>query len=66
MSSKYAVSLDKIIKNFNFEVLYLPADASELSVTSPDVNRPGLLLAGRDDYFDSDRAQFLGFSETEF
>lgn len=66
MSSKYSVSLDRIIKDFNFEVLYLPSDASELSVTSPDVNRPGLLLAGRDDYFDPERAQFLGFSETEF
>ena len=47
-------------------MLYLPAPANELSVTSPDVNRPGLILAGRDDYFDPERAQFLGLSEIEF
>ncbi|MBR0541389.1 MAG: HPr(Ser) kinase/phosphatase [Clostridia bacterium] len=66
MQSKYSVSLDKIIKEFDLEVAYLPAPANELSVTSPDVNRPGLILAGRDDYFDPYRAQFLGLSEIEF
>ncbi len=66
MASKYSVSLDKLIKDFDFEVIYLPTDASELSVTSQDVNRPGLILAGRDDYFDPDRVQFLGLSEIEF
>lgn len=66
MPSQYSVSLDRVIKEFDFEVLYLPAKADELSVVSPDVNRPGLLLAGRDDYFDAERAQFLGLSEIEF
>lgn len=66
MASKYSVSLDRLIKEFDFEVIYLPTDASELSVTSQDVNRPGLILAGRDDYFDPERVQFLGLSEIEF
>lgn len=66
MASKYSVTLDRIIKEFDYEQLYLPAPAKELSVTSPDVNRPGLILAGRDDYFDPERAQFLGLSEIEF
>ena len=59
MASKYSVSLDKLIKEFGFETLYLPEDAHDLSVTSQDVNRPGLILAGRDDYFDPERVQFL-------
>ena len=63
MASKYSVSLDKLIKEFGFETLYLPEDAHDLSVTSQDVNRPGLILAGRDDYFDPERVQFLGLSE---
>ncbi|MBE6827422.1 MAG: HPr(Ser) kinase/phosphatase [Ruminococcaceae bacterium] len=66
MASKYSVSLDRIIKEFDLEILYSPAPANELSVTSPDVNRPGLILAGRDDYFDPERVQFLGLSEIEF
>lgn len=66
MASNYSVSLAKILKEFSFEVLYMPADANELSVTSQDVNRPGLLLAGRDDYFDPARVQILGLSELEF
>ena len=44
MASKYSVSLDKLIKEFGFETLYLPEDAHDLSVTSQDVNRPGLIL----------------------
>ena len=60
MASKYSVSLDKLIKDFGFETLYLPEDAHDLSVTSQDVNRPGLILAGRDDYFDPERVQFFG------
>lgn len=63
MASKYSVSLDKVIKDFGFEVLFLPADAKDLSVTSQDVNRPGLILADRDEYFDPERVQFLGLSE---
>lgn len=66
MVSKYSVSLEKVIKEFGFETLYLPKDAKELSVTSQDVNRPGLMLAGRDDYFDPARVQFLGLSEIEY
>ena len=66
MASKYSVSLEKIINEFGFETIYLPCDASELSITSQEVNRPGLLLAGNDKYFDPARVQYLGFSEFEF
>ena len=66
MVSKYSVSLDKIINEFGLETIYLPCDASELSITSQEVNRPGLLLAGNDKYFDPARVQYLGFSEFEF
>ena len=58
--------MEKIINEFGFETIYLPCDASELSITSQEVNRPGLLLAGNDKYFDPARVQYLGFSEFEF
>lgn len=66
MASAYSVSLERIIKEFSFEILYMPKETSDLFVTTPEVNRPGLLLAGRDDYFDPERVQLLGLSELEF
>ena len=65
MSAKYFVSLDKVLKEFDFEVIYLPEDFKEHTICSPDVNRPGLLLVDRDAFFDAERAQFLGLSEIE-
>ncbi len=66
MVTKYSVSLEKVINEYGYETLYLPRDASELSIVSQEVNRPGLLLAANDDYFDPARVQFLGLSEMEF
>lgn len=66
MVSKYSVSLEKVINEYGYETLYLPCDASELSITSQEVNRPGLEIAGFDDYFDPARVQFMGLSEVEF
>ena len=65
MSAKYFVSLDKVLKEFDYEVIYLPKDFKEHTICSPDVNRPGLLLVDRDAFFDAERAQFLGLSEIE-
>lgn len=66
MASEYSVTLEKIINEFGLETIYLPCDASEISITSQEVNRPGLILAGNDKYFDPARVQYLGFSEFEF
>lgn len=63
MSQNYSVSLKKIIKDNSFEVLFSPADTSQLYITSHDVNRPGLMLAGNDEFFDAKRVEFLGLSE---
>lgn len=66
MSSKYSVSLAKIISDHSFEVIFTPRDASEIYITSQDVNRPGLMFAGYSDYFDPLRVQFLGLAEIEY
>lgn len=66
MGTNYSVSLERVIKEFSYETLYMPRLPSELSVTSQDVNRPALLLADRDDYFDPERVQILGLSELEY
>lgn len=66
MSSKYSVSLAKMINDHSFEVVFSPRDASEIYIYSQDVNRPGLIFAGYTDYFDPTRIQFLGLAEHEY
>ena len=66
MAVKYSVSLAKIIKDHGFETLYLPTEATDLYITCCDVNRPGLILASANDYFDPERIQFLGLAEMAF
>ncbi len=64
--SKYSVSLEKVIKDLSFNIVYTPKAASDIYISSLDVHRPGLLLAGFEDYFDPARIQFLGLTEIEY
>jgi len=48
------------------EEIYLPRDAQEILITSPDVNRPGLFFAGYENYFDNERINFIGITEAEY
>lgn len=63
MTEKYSVSLEKVIKDNGFEVLFTPKEPSDIYITCCDVNRPGVILASDDKYFDPERIQFLGLSE---
>ena len=64
--SKYSVSIEKLVNDQSLKVIYTPKDIADLYITSQDVNRPGLMLAGFEDYFDPKRIQFLGLTETEY
>lgn len=66
MSAKFIVPLQKLIKDFNLEILYLPEEASSIAISTSEINRPGLQLSGFFDYFDSQRIQILGKSEFAF
>lgn len=66
MESKFKVSLDKVIKESQFEVLYLPCPAEEISITTNEINRPGLQLEDFYVYFDASRIQVLGKMEFAF
>ena len=57
------VDLQKIINDQKLEVLYTPEDPSGIMISSSDVNRPGLALAGFFDHFDPRRIQLLGNAE---
>lgn len=66
MAHEFTVSLGRIIKEHNLEVLYLPKDASEIELKSSEVNRPGLELVGYYEFFDNTRIQIIGKSEASY
>jgi HPr kinase/phosphorylase len=66
MAAKYSVALTKVIRDNSLETVYLPDNAETLSVTSMDVSRPGLILAGYKDHFDSERVEFIGLTEMSY
>ncbi len=66
MADQYSVSLEKIINNHSLDVVYLPKPASDIDIITTEINRPGIVLTGYTDYFDSLRIQILGWTELGF
>ena len=66
MESKYSIPLSEIIKEFQLEVVHMPKDPKEIMVSSPEVARPGLALAGFMEVFEPFRIQILGRAENAF
>ncbi|MBC5580089.1 HPr(Ser) kinase/phosphatase [Anaerofilum sp. BX8] len=63
---EFSVSLSKLVNDLGLEVVYTPCDVDKIRITSADVNRPGLLLAGYHEYFDPTRIQICGKVEMSF
>ncbi len=67
MAGKYSVTLSKVIKAHSLETIYMPQKPeSELVIRSQDVNRPGLMFAGYEKYFDPLRVEFVGLAEMSY
>ena len=66
MSTKFKITLSKLISEFKLETIYLPNSADEIFIASAEVNRPGLQMAGFFDVFDSSRVQILGKTEMRY
>ena len=66
MRTNYTVSLERIINEFSLEVLNIPDEAEKIMITTPEINRPGLHMAGYFEYFDDARIQIIGKSEDAF
>ncbi|MCQ2474647.1 MAG: HPr(Ser) kinase/phosphatase [Clostridia bacterium] len=64
--SNYSVSLEKVVSDLSFSVVYTPHELKDIFITSQDVNRPGLILTGFEEHFDPARIQFLGLTEIEY
>ena len=66
MHEQYSVSLSRLIKEFSMEPVYLPAEAEEIMISNPEVNRPGLALAGFFENFERTRVQIIGKAEYRY
>ena len=60
---EYEVSLGVIQKSLHLEIHHTPCEIDDIMITAPEVNRPGFLLAGYDDFFEPNRIQILGNAE---
>ncbi len=66
MHTNYTIALSKIISEFSLETIFLPENPEKIMISSTEVNRPGLQIAGYFEYFDKDRIQIIGKSENSF
>ncbi len=66
MRTDFTVSLERIIKEFSLEVMFLPDGADKILISTPEINRPGLQMAGYFEFFDERRIQIIGKSESSF
>ena len=66
MKESYKIALSKIVEEFHLEVIVKPDDFEEIQIITPEVNRPGLALAGFFEIFEQDRIQLVGKAETHF
>lgn len=64
--SLYSITLDKLIEEFRFEEIFMPASPSDIKIVNKEINRPGLALAGFLTVFEPSRIQLIGRAETEY
>lgn len=62
----YSVTLESLIRELHLNPLYLPRNASELHVSTAEINRPALLLTGFTTYYDNRRIQLIGKVEMSY
>ena len=66
MHEQYSIPLSLMIKEFSLEPVYLPDEADNIMISNPQVNRPGLALAGFFDKFERTRIQIIGNAEYSY
>ena len=57
--SEFSVSLAKLAEEANLTIAYTPCELEKIQVTATEVYRPGILLAGYYENFDSKRIQII-------
>ena len=64
--SEYSIALSSIVKDLGLNVQHASRDFDTARISTADVNRPALQLAGFYDYFDPKRLQLIGRVETRY
>ena len=64
--TQFSVNLSSIVPELDLAPIYLPDDWETVPITIPEVNRPGLQMAGFYDYFDPARIQIIGKVEISY
>ena len=65
MHTNFTISLEKIIKEFSLEILNMPDEPKNLQISTTEVNRPGLHMAGYFEFFDEKRIQIIGIGRQD-
>ncbi len=60
------ITLDRLIEEMDFEVVYKSTDSASLKIYSTEITRPGLPLVGYFEKFAAERLQIIGSSEWEY
>ncbi len=60
------ITLDRLIGELDFEVVYKSTDSASLKIYSTEITRPGLPLVGYFEKFAPERLQIVGSSEWEY
>jgi len=63
---KTGVTVGEIVERFGLEVISAAPGYEDTPVKTSDVNRPGLPLSGFFEYFDADRIQLIGLTESTY
>ena len=66
MEEIYSIPLTELCKEFSLETIYAPQNFESIMITSPDISRPGLALAGFFEIFDPARIQIIGNAEHRY
>ncbi|MBO5206385.1 MAG: HPr(Ser) kinase/phosphatase [Clostridia bacterium] len=66
MEESYTVTMEKVIREFNLECVYLPDLPENINISCTRVNRPGLQMVGFYDHYEQARVQIIGKVENLF
>ncbi len=66
MKDVYKIPLSEIVEEQRFEVVVKPENYDQIQIITPEVNRPGLALAGFYGIFEALRIQMMGRAELEY
>lgn len=66
MGNQMSIRLEKLIEDFELEVIHGAKNYQNVQISAEDINRPALQLTGFFDYFDPSRLQVIGKVEMTF